>query len=92
MLSFQSDELQRNATAAATCKQGILLPAGAPPAIINRLNKEIISVLQLADVRDRISGLGADVVTSTPAQLAQHIHKELALWGRVIKQSGIVAD
>ncbi len=72
--------------------QGILLPAGAPPAIINRLNKEIISVLQLADVRDRISGLGADVVTSTPAQLAQHIHKELALWGRVIKQSGIVAD
>jgi tripartite-type tricarboxylate transporter receptor subunit TctC len=72
--------------------QGMLLPAGAPPAIINRLNKEIISVLQLPDVRERVSGLGADVVTSTPAQLGQHIHKELALWGRVIKQAGIVAD
>ena len=72
--------------------QGMLLPAGVPTAIVNRLNKEIIGVLQLPDVRERISGLGADIVTSTPAQLAQHIHRELALWGRVIKQAGIVAD
>jgi len=72
--------------------QGMLLPARSPRPIVERLNKEITAVLQLPDVRERITGLGAEVVTSTPAQLAQHISKELALWGRVIKQAGIVAD
>ncbi len=71
---------------------GILLPAKSPPAVISRLNKEITGVLQLPDVRDRVSGMGAVVVTSTPAELAAHIHKELALWGRIIKQSGIAAE
>ena len=72
--------------------QGILMPAGAPTSIVNRLNKEVTNVLELPDVRERVSGLGAVVVTSTPAGLAAHIHKELALWGRVIKQAGIAAD
>jgi hypothetical protein len=36
--------------------------------------------------------MGAIVVTSTPAELATFIHKELALWGRIIKQSGIAAE
>lgn len=71
---------------------GILLPAKSPPAVINRLNKEITGVLELPDVRERVSGMGAVVVTSTPAGLAAHIHKELALWGRIIKQSGIAAE
>jgi tripartite-type tricarboxylate transporter receptor subunit TctC len=71
---------------------GILLPAGSPAPIVNRLNKEITSVLQLPDVRERVSGMGAVVATSTPAELAAYIHKELALWAKVIKQSGIAAD
>lgn len=72
--------------------QGILVPAGTPKAIINRLNTEIIGVLELADVRERISGLGAQVLTSTPAQMAEYIRKDRELWKRVIQQAGIVAD
>jgi len=72
--------------------QGMLLPAGAPKAIIERLHREITGVLELADVRERISGLGAEVVTSTPAKMAEHIRKERDLWSKVIKQAGITAD
>ena len=49
-------------------------------------------MLGLADVRERISGLGADVRASTPAQFAEHIRNELAVWERVVKQSGIQAN
>ncbi len=72
--------------------QGMLVAAGTPKAIIDRLNAEIIGVLELADVRERISGLGAQVVTSTPAQMAEHIRQERDLWRRVIKEAGITAD
>ena len=71
---------------------GVLLPAGAPKPVVDRLHQEITGVLQIPDVRERIQGLGADVVTSTPAALAEHIRKERALWERVIRQSGISAD
>ncbi len=68
------------------------MPTGTPKAIIDRLHREITGVLGLADARERISGLGADVVASTPAQFAAHIRKELAVWDKVVKQSGIHAD
>ena len=71
---------------------GMLLPAGVPTVIVDRLHREITGVLATADVRERIQGLGADIVTSTPGQLAEHIRKERALWSRVIKQAGIPAD
>ena len=72
--------------------QGIVVPAGTPKAVINRLHQEITGVLGLADVRERISGLGADVRASTPAQFAEHIRNEMAVWERVVKQSGIQAN
>ena len=61
-------------------------------AIIARLHREIIGVLELAEVRERVSGLGADVVASTSAEFAEHIRKELLRWEKVIKQAGIRAD
>ena len=72
--------------------QGIVVAAGTPKAVIDSLHREIAGVLGLADARERIAGLGADVVASTPAQFAEHIRKELAVWGKVVKQSGIQAN
>ena len=72
--------------------QGIVVAAGTPKAAIDILHREIAAVLGIADVRERIAGLGADVVASTPAQFAEHIRKELATWGKVVKQSGIQPD
>ena len=72
--------------------QGIIVPAGTPKAAIDTLHREIVAVLGLADVRERIAGLGAEVAASTPAQFAEHIRNELTVWGKVIEQSGIQAD
>ena len=72
--------------------QGILVPAGTPRTAIDILHRETAAVLGIADVRERIAGLGADVAASTPAQFAEHIRKELDIWGKVIKQSGIQTD
>ena len=66
--------------------------AGAPRDVIGRLNDEINKSLAQPEVRERMSGLGAEVAGGTPAQLTAHIAAELAKWGPVIKQSGIGAE
>ena len=72
--------------------QGIVLPHGTPQQMVRRLNKEIVAVLSLPEVRERISGLGAIVVANSPDEFAEHIRKELALWQRVISTAGIRAN
>ena len=72
--------------------QGVVVPAGTPVAIINRLRQEIVKSLALADTKARIASVGAREVGSTPEELARHIKKELAIWERVVKLAGIRAD
>jgi tripartite-type tricarboxylate transporter receptor subunit TctC len=72
--------------------QGVVVPAGTPVAIINRLRQEIVKSLALADTKARIASVGARAVGSTPEELARHIKKELAIWERVVKLAGIRAD
>ncbi|MCC6531988.1 MAG: tripartite tricarboxylate transporter substrate binding protein [Burkholderiales bacterium] len=72
--------------------QGVVVPRGTPRDIVQRLHKEIVAVLALPEVRERISGLGAIVVGNTPEAFGEHIRQELALWQRVIAAAGIRAD
>jgi len=72
--------------------QGVVVPAGTPVAIINRLRQEIVKSLALAVTKARIASVGAREVGSTPEELARHIKKELAIWERVVKLAGIRAD
>ena len=72
--------------------QGVVVPAGTPVAIINRLRQEIVNSLAHADTKARIANVGAREVGSTPEELARHIKKELAIWERVVKLAGIRAD
>ncbi len=69
--------------------QAILAPPGTPRDVIARLNDEINKALAQPDVKQRMSGLGAEIAGSTPEQLTAHIAAELARWGAVIKKSGI---
>jgi len=64
---------------------GVVAPAGTPSDIVTNLNSKINRVLAIPDVRDRIVGLGADVVGSTPEQLTDFIKAEIARWGKAIK-------
>ena len=77
---------------AVTQWYAIFAPAGAPKAVVDRLHREIIKVLQLPEVTARLTADGAESVGSTPQQLAAHVKAERDKWARVIKQTGIKGD
>lgn len=68
-------------------------PAATPREIILRLNADIGRILQLQDVRERLSGQGSvEVVGGTPEQLAGYVGSEIAKWSKVVRDSGAKAD
>ena len=71
---------------------GVLVPTGTPPAVIARLHQAFAKALSIPDVKERIVGLGADPVGSTPEEFATFIKKELATWSKVIKEVGITVE
>ncbi len=71
---------------------GILAAAGTPPAIIKLLNAQFVNALKAPDVRERFTGLGIDVMGSTPDVLDKHLRSELAKWEKVIKTAKIRAE
>jgi tripartite-type tricarboxylate transporter receptor subunit TctC len=76
----------------ATAWQGIVAPAGVPREIVTRLNREMASVIQLPDVRERIEADGAEAVGGSPEAFAAHVRNEHAKWSKVVKVSGAKAD
>ena len=72
--------------------QGVLAPAGTPPALVNRLSREIVRVLNRPDVKERHFNTGVETVGSTPEELAARIKSEMAKWGKVIRDAGIKTE
>jgi tripartite-type tricarboxylate transporter receptor subunit TctC len=72
--------------------QGVLVPAGTSKAIVTKLQADIAKVLGEPEAKERVAGLGFDVVVSSPEQFAAQIKAEIEKWGKVIKASGIKAD
>jgi len=68
---------------------GVLAPAGVPPAVVERLNGAIGTVMAMPEVRDKLSSLGADLRASTPAEFDRQIRSEIDKWGKVVKAAGI---
>ena len=71
---------------------GIAVPAGTPKEIVLRLNREIGSVLAMADVRQKLIELGADPVGGSPEVFAEHVRKERDKWSRLIRERSIVVN
>jgi tripartite-type tricarboxylate transporter receptor subunit TctC len=72
--------------------QGVRVARGTPEAIVQRLNQELITVIRSADIRSRLAGQGAEVVTMAPAQEEQFFAKERARWAAVVKAADIRLD
>lgn len=71
---------------------GMTVPAATPPDLIARLYADISKVLQQPDFREKITGMGADVVGSTPAQFGAFMKAESDKWGKVIREANIKAE
>jgi tripartite-type tricarboxylate transporter receptor subunit TctC len=69
--------------------QGIFLPAKAPKALVDQLNKEIVKVMSMQDVKDKCATLGFDPVADTPEEFTAYIKKEVEKWAKVIKDAKI---
>ncbi len=73
--------------------QSMVAPAGTPPAIINRIHAELVKVMQLPAVKDKLATIGMDNSSSaSPATLGKLIRDELDRWPGIVKAAGIKAE
>jgi len=71
---------------------GVLVPAGTPQDVVDRLHREIVRIVALADVRERLSALGFEPIASTPKEFADRIRWEIDKWTKVIRAANIKAQ
>jgi len=71
---------------------GLLAPAKTPPSVVAKLATETQRIMKLADVRERITGLGAQPVGGTPQEFGAFIRSEIAKWQKVIRDAGVKAE
>ena len=69
--------------------QGVMAPAGVPPAIVNKLNAEMDRIVKMPDVREKMAAQGAEPQTNTPEEFGAWFKAEIAQWGKVIADAQI---
>ena len=75
---------------AVTSWSGLHAPAGTPPAIIQKINADMRTIMAQQDVRQRIDALGIEINPSTPEELAVQIRNDFQKWGKLVKDKNIV--
>ncbi len=68
---------------------GVLAPAKTPKPIMDKLNRDVASVLKTPDVREGLGARGFEAVGSTPEQYRTHLRDELMRYAKVVKIAGI---
>jgi tripartite-type tricarboxylate transporter receptor subunit TctC len=68
---------------------GVVGPAGMPPDIVDKLNREMNAIFAMDDVKRQFTDQGVTPVGGTPAVFADHIRAEIAKWAKVVKDTGI---
>lgn len=66
-----------------------MAPAGTPPTIVEKINRDIVAVLSRRDVADKLGEQGAEPSTATAQELAQLLRAETRKWGELVRASGI---
>jgi len=72
--------------------QAVYAPKGTPKAAVDTLSTEIAKALRQPDVRDKLTGLGMEVVGGSPAELAALMAREIPRWAALVKKSGAAAN
>ena len=76
----------------ASTWHGVLVTAGTPAVIVERLNSEINKMLQVPDVREKLTALGAEIVGGSSKDFADHIRREIPKWAKVVKSINVQLD
>ena len=71
---------------------GFLVPAGTPPEIIAKINRDVNAVLRQPDIRERLTALGMEVRTQTPAEFGDLLRGEIQKWKEVARFANIKAE
>ena len=72
--------------------QGVVLPAGTPQPIVQRLNAELRRVLAHEETRQKLIAQGTEILGSTPEEYAAYLRGELARWSKVVAETGAKAE
>jgi len=70
----------------------IMAPAGTPPAVVDRLHREIVAVIGSPDAADALAKAGAEPISSTPAELASMVKDGVGKYATIVKQAGVKAE
>ncbi|MEO6319042.1 MAG: tripartite tricarboxylate transporter substrate binding protein [Polaromonas sp.] len=72
--------------------QGVLVANGTPAAVVSRLNAELIKIIRSPEIRAKLAGQGAEVVTMTPPEQDGFFNRERGRWAKVVADAGIKLD
>jgi tripartite-type tricarboxylate transporter receptor subunit TctC len=73
----------------ATAWQGIALRSGTPPEVVSRLSTELMRIVRMPEVNERMLSDGSQVVAGTPAEFSRFIRSETAKWVKVLRAAGV---
>jgi tripartite-type tricarboxylate transporter receptor subunit TctC len=76
----------------ATNWYAFLAPAGTPKPVLERLHRELVQALNAPDVRENLDKQGMEAKPGTPEELAKYMERELATWGKVVREAKIQAN
>ena len=71
---------------------GVVAPARMPPALVDRIHRDIIRALGFSDVREKLTSEGSNIIGSTPAAFAAFLRSDLARWAKLARVTGMKAD
>jgi tripartite-type tricarboxylate transporter receptor subunit TctC len=71
---------------------GLFAPAGTPRDAVMKLNAEVVRIVNLADVREKLVGMGVEPLGNSPEQVTEQMRREIAKYGPVVKAANIKAE
>jgi tripartite-type tricarboxylate transporter receptor subunit TctC len=77
---------------AAAPWSGFFVPRGTPRPIVEKLSADLIAVMRLPEVRDRMAAMGSTIVASRPEEFRAFLEKEIRQWAEAVKISGARVD
>ncbi len=70
----------------------LFVPAATPPAVVNKLAGEVVKVLRLPEIVERMGAQGVDVIAGSPSELAAYVKQEFTRYEKLVKAAGIKVE